>query len=211
MDSIEMSDTREEIRKYIDEKVLFRCHPEKHYAFGKGKIPSKNVNSIKQNTAQYFMRRLTHNVKMMSHVTTMMDGWIQDALGSDGRIQLCGLETGSLPLMTALQWHILYEHGLEINAFSVRKERKPYGLFNYIEGIPNDFPLVFVDDMINSGDSVTAAMDIVDKELGLADIKDIWCILAGQEFDDVKSLLYTNEFDVSLKDDSQYWEPADVV
>ena len=56
---------------------------------------------------------------------------------------------------------------MSINSFSIRKERKSYGLFQYIDGIPTDAPVIIVDDMINSGSSIKKCMEVCKYELGI--------------------------------------------
>lgn len=75
---------------------------------------------------------------------------------SHSRFQLCGMETAGIPLLTALLLMAPPEHA-NINGFIVRKERKTTGQGNIIEGVISDEPIVFVDDIINSGSSAEKA------------------------------------------------------
>jgi orotate phosphoribosyltransferase len=60
--------------------------------------------------------------------------------------QLVGLEAAALPLIAAI---IIggKRRGRTVHAFTVRKERKAYGLRNLIEGIPSRAPVMFIDDL----------------------------------------------------------------
>src|SRR5262249_39397731 len=60
--------------------------------------------------------------------------------------QLCGVEAASVPIITAL---LLggKGNGLDVSAFTIRKERKEYGLRNVIEGTPTNQPVLYVDDL----------------------------------------------------------------
>jgi orotate phosphoribosyltransferase len=51
--------------------------------------------------------------------------------------------------------------GVNLNAFSIRKEQKTYGLMNWIEGVPNMKPVMLIDDLCNSSASLRKAYDIV--------------------------------------------------
>jgi orotate phosphoribosyltransferase len=62
--------------------------------------------------------------------------------------QLCGCETGGVPLICALQSAGL-ELGVNVNVFSVKKKQKTYGLKNWCEGIIlENLPVLLVDDVI---------------------------------------------------------------
>src|SRR2546426_597085 len=64
--------------------------------------------------------------------------------------QVGGLEAGSIPLVVAIAM-VGQKRGTPVNAFIVRKERKPHGLSETIEGVLTDDPIVIVDDLMNSG------------------------------------------------------------
>jgi orotate phosphoribosyltransferase len=72
--------------------------------------------------------------------------------------QLCCLELTGVPLMVALQSYLL-ELGYSVNGVIIRKDRKTHGRQRKIEGELNDLPIVFVDDILNSGTSVEKATD----------------------------------------------------
>lgn len=62
--------------------------------------------------------------------------------------QLCGVETASIPLLLSIQTKF-WQCGLDINAFTIRKNSKQYGRMNIIEGRPLGVPAMFVDDLIS--------------------------------------------------------------
>lgn len=200
----QMSSNRQVVFDYINENVIFRCDPTKKYNEELvGKLPSKNPSGNGY-ASQFLMRRLTHNVKMMSIVMEMLEPFIDSIIESDDGFQLCGMETGSLPIIAALQSHIKILYGEDINAFTVRKERKAYGLFNYIEGEPNDLPVVYVDDVVNSGSSIGRCANIVEREIGNLKCAGVWAIVSKRV--DVQSLYNWNDFDLEY-DKDLYWEP----
>jgi outer membrane protein assembly factor BamB/orotate phosphoribosyltransferase len=74
----------------------------------------------------------------------------------DGPVQIGGMEVAAIPLLTAIL-QAGHERGHELNGFMVRKERKTYGMQQQIEGELTDRPIIFVDDSMNSGDSLEKA------------------------------------------------------
>ena len=68
--------------------------------------------------------------------------------------QIGGMEVAAVPLVTAL---IMSGHqrGLNVSGFVIRKSRKRTGLGRRIEGQLNDNPIVLVDDIFNSGTSMS--------------------------------------------------------
>jgi outer membrane protein assembly factor BamB len=70
---------------------------------------------------------------------------------------MCCLELTGIPLMMSVQGYAM-RNGYSINGFIIRKERKPAGRQRQIEGVLNDYPIVFLDDILNSGDSIQRAI-----------------------------------------------------
>ena len=68
--------------------------------------------------------------------------------------QLGGLELGAVPLLAGIVIKGK-EYGVSVNSFVVRKSRKKSGLCQQVEGaILDDVPIVIVDDLVNSSDSI---------------------------------------------------------
>ena len=155
---------------FIDENCIFRCDPEVKYNYCSdiGNITPKGTGN-KNMKSQWFLRRLTHNPIALEWVSILFlnDLVIKIKNGEeDSNIQLAGLETGSLPLLAGMQIQAM-KFNIPLFSFSVRKDRKSYGLFNYIEGIPSEGPVVFVDDLVNSGSTINRCYDIIKYELEL--------------------------------------------
>lgn len=74
--------------------------------------------------------------------------------------QICGLETGAVPLVVGLPL-IASLNDVEINGFSVRKEPKEYGLKNLLEGVANDKKVMLVDDIANSTASLRRCLNAI--------------------------------------------------
>ncbi|UDJ84674.1 outer membrane protein assembly factor BamB family protein [Kosakonia oryzae] len=70
--------------------------------------------------------------------------------------QLAGMETGAIPLLTALLLTAPSSRG-KVNGLIIRKERKTSGLGKAIEGEIKDLPIILIDDTINSGRSAEKA------------------------------------------------------
>lgn len=70
--------------------------------------------------------------------------------------QIGGMEVAAVPLVVALLLKA-QSLGLETNGFIIRKERKQSGLGKLIEGELNDYPVILVDDIVNSGASLEKA------------------------------------------------------
>jgi orotate phosphoribosyltransferase len=101
-------------------------------------------------------------------------------IGKYGAKSVCGMEMGAVALVTAVVFKSTmdgkYHAGL--NGFFVRKEAKSYGLQKKIEGnmIP---PVVIVDDVITSGQSVMNSIEAVRNE-GITP-KGVVCVIDREE------------------------------
>ena len=76
--------------------------------------------------------------------------------------QVGGMETASIPLISAILMKFLAK-GTPVTGFIIRKERKTYGTGSTIEGEISDLPIVLVDDIINSGNSLEKARAVLDQ------------------------------------------------
>src|SRR5438309_11530498 len=106
--------------------------------------------------------------------------------------QVGGLEAGSIPLVAAIAM-AGQQRGTPVNAFVVRKERKPYGLSKTIEGVLTADPIVIVDDLINSG----SGMEKVRVVLGEAGhrIRDLFVLI---DYEAEEGRRWLRQYDVSL-------------
>lgn len=73
-------------------------------------------------------------------------------------IQICGLETASIPLITAL---VLT--GENANGIYIRKSKKKKYDMRELEGTLRDAPIVLVDDIITSGSSMEKQISVLKK------------------------------------------------
>src|SRR3569832_1201726 len=92
--------------------------------------------------------------------------------------QVGGMETAGIPLVTAivLKGH---ERGTPVSGFFMRKSRKRNGLMNYFEGALSDAPIMLVDDLVNSGDSLAKCVEIL-KDQGRS-VREAFVLIAIRE------------------------------
>lgn len=92
-------------------------------------------------------------------------------------IQICGLETAALPIVSAVALRQPSSFTEPMTAFFMRKSRKKDGLMRMIEGTPADtsVPVVLVDDILNSGKTFIRQVEVLE-ELGYT-VTAIWGIL----------------------------------
>jgi orotate phosphoribosyltransferase len=69
--------------------------------------------------------------------------------------QLGAVETAAIPLLTAISLFA----PRKLNVFTVKKAAKPYGLQEDIEGTITDDPIILLDDMFNTGQSIGKARE----------------------------------------------------
>ena len=116
-------------------------------------MPAKNGGTY---TWIFYLRRGLFNPEFAHKIAKLSLDKIYASVGSY-EFQIAGLESGSTPLLSAITLVARMEYGIDINAFSVRKKRKEYGLLNMIEGIPNSKPVIVLDDLCNSSASLNMA------------------------------------------------------
>lgn len=130
-------------------------------------------------------------------------------------IQIGGMEVAAVPLVTALLMRA-EQRGIQTNGFIIRKERKISGLGKIIEGEVNDYPIILVDDIMNSGASLEkarVALAQADKK-----ISEVFVVLnfeaqAGKQWANqhkikINHLLNLDPFDVDMH--VKEWKPPKV-
>jgi orotate phosphoribosyltransferase len=138
------------VKSYIDEKCIIRN------TVMPGKLPGTTYTWI------FYLRRGLFNHEFLSAVAQMFYYKVEKDIGHFN-FQIAGLETASTPMLSSFPiiGRIFKKN---INAFSIRKEKKEYGLRNWIEGIPNDKPVLLIDDLCNSSNSLLKAKQILENE-----------------------------------------------
>lgn len=221
LDEDKKQQIKKELYDYIDTKCIFRCDPQIRYVDGieKGKLPTKKP-SKDHSMYQFYLRNLTHNPIMLTHVSAI---FLDDLLTKiknkeeNNHFQLCGLATSSISLMTAIQMSAL-RLNINVNAFTIRKERKSYGLFNLVDGMPTGAPVIVVDDLIKSGNSVAECLEVCKYEFGLTPSKNTYSIIKMKsnitQFNykdnliSINSIFKKSDFNYEY-DPSKYWIPKD--
>lgn len=138
------------VKSYINDKCIIR----------NTKMPGKLPGTTY--TWMFYLRRGLFNHEFLSAVAQMFYYKVEKEIGHFN-FQLAGLETASTPMISSFPI-IGRIYNKNINAFSIRKERKEYGLKNWIEGIPNDKPVLLVDDLCNSSNSLYTAKEVLENE-----------------------------------------------
>lgn len=110
----------------------------------------------------FYLRNGLFNHEFSSAISQLFIQKVGETIGHFD-FQIAGLETGSTPMLASIPL-IGRVYDLDINAFSVRKEQKKYGLLNWIEGRPNDKPVMIIDDLCNSSASMKQCYDICKHE-----------------------------------------------
>jgi orotate phosphoribosyltransferase len=92
-----------------------------------------------------------------------------------------GLEIGSIPLTTGIVLQSImngkYKKGL--SGFVIRKNPKTHGLEKKIEGAPEE-PIVIVDDVVTSGQSVMDAINAMREDSGYS-VQGVVCVIDREE------------------------------
>jgi orotate phosphoribosyltransferase len=99
--------------------------------------------------------------------------------------QVGGIETAGIPLVAAIIMKSV-QRKTPVNGFYVRKSRKRYGLMKYIEGTLGDDPIILVDDLIHSGESIRKQLDII--EQAGKKVSDVFVLLAYRPDDSYEFL-----------------------
>lgn len=131
---------KEYIATYIAQNCLVKADPTFF-----GKLPGTRYDS------QFYMARALYNKEFMAAAADEFYKIIKENVG-DFDFQLAGRDWSSIPILTAFPI-LLEKYNIQINSFLIRSKIKTYGLHNYIEGIPNNKPVLVVDDVCNSSNS----------------------------------------------------------
>jgi orotate phosphoribosyltransferase len=203
--SIILSDPHEFVRRYINDNCIARV------PLGSKAMPSYRNQGNGYYTWQFYLREALFNPVVLNIVVRDFITQHEELLKS-GEFQLCGVESASTPLLTAIAiacWH----RGLNVNIFSIRKEQKPYGKRNWLEGrVLQDKLAMMVDDLISQGHKTCIHAAAVLHNQGIPVAKCCYAMvhktafpqsnkikLLGQEIT-VSSMFNLNHFDLELED-----------
>ena len=139
-----LSERKEELewcRAFIDHNCIFRA--------AMSATPQLIADEGRANTWQFYMQVATLNQGFCQRIGALFWDRFNDSV-----FQLCGCETGGVPLVCALQASA-YAAGHRVNVFSIKKTPKKYGLKNWLEGCAyEELPVMLVDDVIGRGDTL---------------------------------------------------------
>jgi orotate phosphoribosyltransferase len=126
-----------QLRDTINDKCIVRVPR------GSKELPALNGEGYY--TWQFYLRRVLLDADCLRLVCTDFWNKFEQRFRAEP-FQLAGVESAAVPLITAL---IIdgAKRRLDVNAFTIRKNRKTYGLRNLIEGSPSGRPVLFVDDL----------------------------------------------------------------
>src|SRR5262245_9944018 len=145
--SSEPGRVRENIRRVIAEVGLQR---------GRGRLISPKG---KPQSWLIDMRRVLLRPQCLSDIAR--EFW--DRFEGRPPFQIGGMEVAAIPLIVGLL-HDGVDRGRDVNGFVIRKERKPHGMGQAVEGQLTDQPIVLVDDVLNSGNSLEKARAVLARE-----------------------------------------------
>ena len=142
---------RQFVKNFINELCIYRVKPGDPFLVGKQ--PGTTYSW------QFYLRRGLFNHEFLTAVSEMFLQKVYDEYQSFD-IQIAGLETASTPMLAGIPL-VAARYGLNINAFSIRKNKKEYGLLNWIEGRVNNKPIILIDDLCSSTISLKKALDVL--------------------------------------------------
>lgn len=111
-----------------------------------GKLPGTRYSS------QFYLARGLYDQEFLTMVGHEFFNLISDNIGN-WNFQLTGRDFSAIPLLVGLPLILKHHYDINIHSFMIKRERKNYGIHNFIEGVPNDLPVLIVDDLCNSTDS----------------------------------------------------------
>src|SRR5579859_1554743 len=129
---------RETLRQLINDNCIYRVPP------GSKELPWMEGNG--HYGWQFYLRKAVLDPKAIQLIAA--DFWRRfRSYFKANPFQVAGVEAAAVPILTAIIWHGFDRFGFEVNGFTIRKERKKYGLQNLIEGLPTYEPVMFIDDL----------------------------------------------------------------
>lgn len=170
----------------------------------------KRTNLAETGIAWIFdFRRASLTPEFLDLYTKLFFDIFEKDFRAGNKFQVCGLESASISLISAI---VLESHkrGLNINGFFMRKSKKKHDMMNDIEGVPNEFPVIIVDDILNSGKTTLKQLEILknaNEGKGIL-VKSVFSILRFRDLDfyrfltdlniDIVTLFELNDFKESL-------------
>lgn len=162
------------VKNFINELCIYRVKPGQPLLVGKQPGTSYSW--------QFYLRRGLFNHEFLTAVSEMFLQKVYEEYQTFD-IQIAGLETASTPMLAGIPL-VAARHGLNINAFSVRKNKKEYGLLNWIEGRVNNKPIILIDDLCSSTMSLDKALTVLINEQITNILDRAFCIVNKKHVED---------------------------
>ena len=177
------------VRSFIDELCIYRVKPNEMPLIGKA------PNTFY--TWQFYLRRGLFNHEFLTAVSEMFLQKVYEEYNTF-EFQIAGLETASTPMLAGIPL-VAAKYGLDINAFSIRKNQKEYGIFNWIEGRVNNKPIMLIDDLCSSTMSLSKALSVL-VQLKLVNILDrAFCVVNKKNVEDKTQPAIDNHLPEKIK------------
>ena len=153
-------------RDFIEHKCIFRSPNDR---------PMLTAANGGVNTYQFYMPIALLDQQFRQRISALF--WDRYAREFERRpFQICGCETGGVPLICALQ-AFAHERTVPVNVFAIKKKAKEYGIKNWIEGIVlENVPVLLVDDVVGKKRTLTTQAKRL-TEFGL-DVFGAFCVAA---------------------------------
>jgi orotate phosphoribosyltransferase len=126
--------------RWTKDYIVNNCIIKKNYM--PGLKPGSTISWV------FYFKNGLYNHEFLSAISQLFLYKVKKEIGHFD-FQLAGLETASSPMLASIPL-IARVLNLNINAFSIRKERRSYATQNIIDGMPNDKPVLLIDDLVNT-------------------------------------------------------------
>ena len=213
---------------YINDHCIYRANPNKQYSprLPKGKMLPPNMLNPNGTTYQFYLPRLVSDPEAFEICIEYLTLALMGVRGGiDDNFQLIGPETASAPYLVGIQQYYYNNWFKNINVCTVRKSRKPSGLYNFINGRPNDKEVVVFDDLFASGSAIHRTMKFCTDVLDLKLAKHCLSIVnnnpreTAREFkfrphenEEISPVVLFDRDDFDTKyDKEKYWSPIDAL
>lgn len=169
-------------------RTLIAVHALKRRANG-ATIVAKNDESGQTDEWMFDFRAVMLNPEWINMYAEIF--W--DRYAAKYPFQVGGMETGGIPLVTAIVMKGI-ERGTPVSGFYIRKSRKRDGLMKIVEGTLTDDPIILVDDLVNSGQ--TLLKEVVTLRDAGKSVRDVFVVVS---FRDTEAFGALTEHTVSIQ------------
>lgn len=166
MSQLELSDYKKSIAEYIRKECIY-YPPKGEFFFGK-------MHGARY-SSQFYLANLLYNQDMFWLIAREFVEIVKKEIGH-WKFQIASRDWSSIPLVHGLPMAIEILEFERVHSFMIRSERKTYGRHNFIEGIPNDLPVLLVDDLCNSTNSFIHCSNVL-KEYKIPQLPYIFAVL----------------------------------